>query len=137
MTWPSGAGVITGPYGPGNPNESTQGGAPPFDAPLAAANVAQTAPGAATFNVAEGDTSTTECLEHMAFTGAQTGDADKLQYTVPTSNVKNVAEITPPVPSGTFVQSGSGYISNTNAVRIAGVAVSDFAYFSGMNGRNG
>jgi hypothetical protein len=62
MTYPTGAGVVTGTSGPSIPNGATQGAAPPYPAPGNGANVTQTVPVAATYNFANGIESTQEML---------------------------------------------------------------------------
>jgi hypothetical protein len=62
MTYPTGAGVIIGTSGPSVPNGATQGAAPPYPAPGAAANVAQIVPSPGTYNAAGGIQSTGEAI---------------------------------------------------------------------------
>jgi hypothetical protein len=73
MTYPAGAGVITGISGPGIPNGATQGAAPPYSAPGAGANVAQSVSAPATYNFANGIESTQEMLNSTGENVAQQG----------------------------------------------------------------
>jgi hypothetical protein len=60
-------------------------------------------------------TSTSELIQELALDGISEGD--KVQFTP--SAALNIAQTVPSAPSGTYTQSGSSYIVNTNAVILA------------------
>jgi hypothetical protein len=132
MTYPSSG--FSNNYGPSAPNGVTQGQAPPFSSPAAPANVAQTTPSPATFNSSSGTTSSQNYTAAMiAAADVQTpwntpwGNADP-----PTPPGLNIAQTTPSAPTGTFVQSGGAYVTNSSSVLLAGVPASGFTYFSSV-----
>jgi hypothetical protein len=73
MSYPSGSGTISGPWGPATPNGATQGQAPPFGAPAPAANVSQTVPAPAIYNFNNSITSTQEDLNNTVWGVPQQG----------------------------------------------------------------
>jgi hypothetical protein len=132
MSYPNGAGTITNNYGPALPNSATQ--SPPYGAPGVAANVAQIVPAPATYNFTNSETSNQNYVAAMTVAGnVQTpwntpfGNSD-----APSPPGKNVAQTTPSAPSGTFVQSGSNYVTNASQVILAGLSSQGFTYYRGV-----
>jgi|SRR5579864_27959 len=130
MTYPSGAGIFQTNTGPTDPNGATSGAAPPFPSPGAPANVADFQTSPATFNSSEGISSTGELIQELALVGG--AEPDKVLYNTTPIPALNIAQTTPGAPSGTYVQSGSAYVTNSSAVRLAGVSVQGFAYYTSI-----
>lgn len=120
MTWPTGNGVNINNWGPWEPP-------PTVGPPPAAANVAQSVPSPATFNAADGETSTEYFVSNLV-TAAHDGVSFNTTAPIPPLNA---AETTPSPPSGSsYEQQGPTAISNVASIQIAGLAQSAIQVFN-------